>query len=868
MILPRIFAILAVATALSPIAAARVNVLIAGDRTCAGSTDNTVPYTPAADITVSLNGQPVSPDVRTVAHGIHAVLEPTLTDKDIHYNIVSIDKPISQWRDTDLAFNTRIDYLVWMHGTQDTRLGTSRQDYADALTALMATLPEAKKVFVQPANAGAAFAARPAEEQFRMPGHDIEDAMAQVAAATGASVIPAYTCEYDARGLAPRAVYTDMLGELIGKALVGATTPSLAVKSAESFTVNLTSPSTLAVSTDYASPAPARGFEIWRVTGAHPRMLNITDVTVDNHDITITTNEQLAAGDIVVYGTSQPGLGRRDGTRGNITGNSMPMPVQTLTLDNVAVPEANITGTITDTAGNPVPGVAVSDGYGIAVTDSNGKYALASNKKLGYVFYTLPSGYEPSVEDNGWQIKIHSLLTSTDVSVPETHHFTLVPAQNTHHMMIVGADAHLAARNSDKSQFKKGFVRSVNDLVADNPDVKIYSTILGDLAWDQYWYANNYALPDFVETLNTNSFPVPFFPVMGNHDNDGATPAGTQCDFNAAAAFRRTIAPTYYSYNLGNVHYVVLDDIVYKNTYTAGKSYSTGIVGDRDYARYYTSEQLEWLRRDLDAVTDKTTPVVVCLHIQNWALSTDGKFNVNANMDNSAAEKLADILAPFPTVHILSGHTHYNFHAHPAKYPNIHENNVAGICATWWWTGKLVNRHICKDGSPGGFAVYTAHGKDLSWRYRSSEDNSEPQMRIYDMNAVKQAYNKDPDIKAWLAYDSSQTNYGTIADNTVYINVFNYDTDWTVEVFEGTEMTPLKPIRITAQDPLHVICYEVPRYKAAGTVTADFCTNRTNHMFKATTTSPDTPVTVKLTDSFGNVYTSQLQRPGVYSTEM
>ena len=139
-------------------------------------------------------------------------------------------------------------------------------------------------------------------------------------------------------------------------------------------------------------------------------------------------------------------------------------------------------------------------------------------------------------------------------------------------------------------------------------------------------------------------------------------------------------------------------------------------------------------------------------------------------------------------------------------------------------------------------------------------------MRIYDMNAVKEAYQTDADIKAWLKYDATQTNYGTIGDNIIYVNVFNYDTDWTVEIFEGDEQLTAK--RTTAQDPLHVICYEVPRYKAAKTVTADFVTNKTNHIFSAQATTADRPVTVRVTDSFGNVYTSTIERPGIYSTSM
>lgn len=798
---------------------------------------------------------------QTIVPALHKQLSASGSD-DITYWIVRINKPASQWTPNDIPeLPTSPDYVIVGCGSAEVQKCMGACPLRTSLSGVLNNYADARFAFIQPNNSGLRYSQRAVSEEYTMPRHETEQAICDIADGWNASVIPTYVGEFCADGITPRAASQCLIGDLVGRALKS-DTHFLSIKRLEPFKITLetTNPE---FSTQYAAQALNQGFEVWRTSG-DARRLNIIDCRIVGQNIEIETNERLAAGDLLVYGATNPGVGRREGVRGNLLIGGLPAPVCFLSIGNIENTGDNVSGTIT-CDGVGVPGVTVSDGYTFATTDQMGCYSMHSEKRLGYVFYILPSGYEPVTEDNGWQIRIHAQLND-DVTLQEEHNFELRRIDNHRHTMIVGADAHLAARNSDKSQFKSGFAASVKRYVETLKDTSVYSTILGDLAWDQYWYANNYALPDFSNTLTANSWPIPFFPVMGNHDNDGATPAGNDTDFKAAIPFRKTMAPSFYSYNLGDVHYVVLDDIVYKNTFTAGKTYSEGIVGDRDYGRYYTDEQLEWLRHDLELIQDKTTPVVVCMHIQNWALSTNGTFIVSANLEGGASEKLAKLFADFSEVHLLSGHTHYNFHAHPTAYPNIHENNVAAVCATWWWTGKLVGRHICKDGSPGGYAVYTADGKKLTWKYHSSEDDTCPQMRVYDMNAVKQAFSENEDIRAWLKYDTSQTDYSKISDNTVYINVFNYDTDWKVEVREGD--TPLTAKRITAQDPLHIICYEVPRYKAANTVTSDFVTNRTNHMFSVQTTAADTPVTVTVTDSFGRVYTTTLVRPGTYATTM
>lgn len=151
----------------------------------------------------------------------------------------------------------------------------------------------------------------------------------------------------------------------------------------------------------------------------------------------------------------------------------------------------NINGRITcDGAG--VQGVAVSDGYVVTLTDADGNYSFTSQKKNGYVFYTLPRGYEPTTSYN-FIPKFWEQLSSTDVNATETHNFTLHKVDNDDHLMILSADAHLADRNKDRAMYQKSYIATLKKEkeAAKTAGKRIYSIMLGDLTWDNYWYSKN-----------------------------------------------------------------------------------------------------------------------------------------------------------------------------------------------------------------------------------------------------------------------------------------------------------------------------------------------------------------------------------------
>ena len=518
----------------------------------------------------------------------------------------------------------------------------------------------------------------------------------------------------------------------------------------------------------------------------------------------------------------------------------------------------NVSGTVT-CDGQGVAGVAVSDGYEIVVTDANGYYAMSSSKLNGYVFYTLPGGYEPLLAD-GFNPQFWAPLDSRDVTVDETHDFTLRRVDNEKHTVIFAADTHLARRNSDRAYFKKGLIASLNDEVERADGNPIYSVILGDLTWDVFWTQNDYNLVDFMEDMKHFKYPMTLWPVIGNHDHDPSIPAGANTDFTAADPWRRFVCPNYYSFNLGKVHYVVLDDIYYLNIDYGDETYSEGVVGSRNYRGNITNDQMQWLRKDL-ALVDYSTPVVVCLHIPAWSI--DSNFSYSPRLDNTGT--LCSLLNKYKEAHIVSGHNHCNYTARPTGYSHVTEHNIAATCGSLWQSAIFTGRHICHDGSPAGYMRWTITGDNLQWYFKPIHEGDR-QMRLYDMNKVRDYYLNNATMRNILRDDPSRVNYGTIGDNMVMVNVFSYAPGWQVTICEGDELLPYE--RVYTEDPFHTLAYDVACYSIYGNYSTYYTTSLNTHMFMAQASTDTLPIVVRVVDTFGNIYLRSISRPYSYSIGM
>lgn len=498
--------------------------------------------------------------------------------------------------------------------------------------------------------------------------------------------------------------------------------------------------------------------------------------------------------------------------------------------------------------GKGVADVVVSDGIEVTTTNAEGVYYLPSKKKNKYVFISVPGNYEVKNNNN---LPVFFQRLAGGMSV-EQKDFSLIKTNNKKHVVLAMADWHLAGRGNtgDVAQFVNNVLPDINATIKEYEaqGIKVYGLTLGDLSWDTYWYGNNFKLPEYLEQMYKINSTV--FNVIGNHDND---PYASN-DWDAALPFKELVAPNYYSFNLGDIHYIVLDNINYINN-----GGSPGVAGDRSYKGVVVHDQMEWLKKDLSTIKDKSTPIVIGMHIPLYNRPLiDEKGNQTNSMRLDNGNELIASLSDFSNVRILSGHSHKNNTSEPS--PTLMEHNTAAICATWWWTGKpgYSDNHICTDGTPGGYGVWMMDGKDIEWYYKSVGYEKDYQFRSYDLNEVHITAEKFAPKASEERMSKYAGGYSEKSiSNEVLINAWGYDTQWEINVTENGN--PLEVKRVDVMDPLHIISYNAQRVNAG--IVPGFSTNYTTHMFKVKASSATSTLDIKVTDRFGNKYTETMKRP-------
>lgn len=365
---------------------------------------------------------------------------------------------------------------------------------------------------------------------------------------------------------------------------------------------------------------------------------------------------------------------------------------------------ATIKGTVT-VDGKGIADAVVSDGFAVVKTDRNGAYELTPHAKATSIFLSTPAGYDFKVDGN-------IVRQYENLGARNEYHFKLkkLKQNDANHHFIIWADPQVKNKK-DVAQMMETSVPDVQQLVREmGKNTLIHGISVGDIVWDNLPLYEDY-------NLAVSKMGIPFFQALGNHDMDYRQGGDETSD----RTFKEYFGPTYYSFNRGKAHYIVLDDVRYLGT-------------ERDYDGFITTDQLEWMEKDL-AVIPKDHLVIINLHIP-----------VHNSVKNR--EDFYKVIAKFTNVHIMSGHTHYNKNV---IQNGVFEHNHGTVCGAWW-TGP-----ICSDGTPRGYGVYEVKGTELKWYYKSTGLNKKNQVSL--------------DVE-------TLTN-----QKRIIANVWNYDPEWKIECF-------------------------------------------------------------------------------------
>lgn len=380
-------------------------------------------------------------------------------------------------------------------------------------------------------------------------------------------------------------------------------------------------------------------------------------------------------------------------------------------------------------------GIRVSNGLDIATTDQNGRYELPIENDDA-IFVIKPNNFRSRLDENNLPkfFYLHKPNGSPTLKFPGTHptgplpqsiNFPLYPSQESERFKILLFGDPQPRNDKEVDYIAQDVVR---DLIG--REEHAFGVTLGDIAFDD--------LSTF-KTLNQTIalIGIPWRNVIGNHDIN--LDAKHRRHINET--FEETYGPSYYSFDHGQVHFIVLD--------TIGWSEPTDQIPRRHYTPVLGERQLEFIKRDLD-LTPKTQMVVLLMHVPIMGLADK--------------DKLFRLIENRPYCISISGHTHDHRHLFLDKddgfngeKPHHHIVNVT-VSGSWWSGAKNENgvpHTTMSDGAPNGYSVMNFDSEGYRLDFRAAGRPASDQLRIELPTKVASSKSKGTEI--WVnVYNGSE----------------------------------------------------------------------------------------------------------------
>lgn len=324
-------------------------------------------------------------------------------------------------------------------------------------------------------------------------------------------------------------------------------------------------------------------------------------------------------------------------------------------LDGVVFEDQN-RNSVRDPGERGIQDVAVSNGREVVRTDREGRYTVQVGDK-DTVFISKPAGWNTPVNEvNAAQFYYHHAPRGTHEQqlrfgglkptgdLPDAVNFPLAAnpsAQRGDTKCLVLGDVQTYSHN-EISHARNGAMRDIAGVEgADDCGVLMVGDIAGD---DLGLY------PRLQQNLSVMGKVLHGLP--GNHDYD-IDATNTEWAFDT---YRQAWGPENYSYEVGDVHILALNNVKYPCTpdmNTDGtRPHCADPAGTPNYSGQLGAETLEWIRQDLARVP-RDTRIVIATHIPMVSHADAG----STKHQTQDLLQLIDILDGRPTL-TLSGHTH------------------------------------------------------------------------------------------------------------------------------------------------------------------------------------------------------------------
>lgn len=510
-------------------------------------------------------------------------------------------------------------------------------------------------------------------------------------------------------------------------------------------------------------------------------------------------------------------------------------------------------------------GVVISDGLLCVQTDENGYFEIDSDlSRTKFITASIPSGYNAPTDENGLPIFYHKVTDEERTRDMVQHTFEFLPINNNpnRYTLIVGADPQPRARSAGYDNIAyhsldmcEDFYRDMKEKAATITDRDVYGMMLGDVV-----HENMSLYTDYLAGLKTLCFPM--FNILGNHDNDYTA----SNDTDGRRKFEQHLGPTYYSFNLGRQHYVVLDNLIMKLDSNSQL---------RDYDQGLTEEVWQWLQNDLMYV-DRSTTIMLAAHSPMFmGINMAERSN---NTQNHRSDYAA-LFSKYSKVHAWAGHTHTTFNYVYPESSNLKNIEVHTVARS---TGELWTNEYAINGTPRGYTVVEVDGDDISWYFKptlyqrngfTGKTSPQPEYkhRDYDFDddgvarlrrdgsALTESYQ----MKVYKPGQYNNTYDEMIAGNAtnkyVYVNVFLWDDKWEKPKYNGTTMT-----KVGYKDAYSLSAYEINYhyytygYKLAGGNEYGPGGGNIHTIFRAYEPDLKGNGTVTVVDRFGNEYSQTI----------